>query len=74
MLFPIIIKRDVTECNVDLRNEQIERLRYQISLVQKGQAFLLHAGDCAESFDACTQVSHSYPVPLIKLYRLSIAT
>ena len=35
---------------------QIERLRHQLSLVQKNEAFLLHAGDCAESFDACTQV------------------
>ncbi|EFI28032.1 hypothetical protein CC1G_14057 [Coprinopsis cinerea okayama7 len=33
---------------------QIERLRYQLGLVQRNEAFLLHAGDCAESFDACT--------------------
>jgi 3-deoxy-7-phosphoheptulonate synthase len=38
--------------------QQIERLRYQIGLVQRNEAFLLHAGDCAESFDACTHVSH----------------
>jgi hypothetical protein len=35
---------------------QIERLRHQLALVQKNEAFLLHAGDCAESFAACTQV------------------
>lgn len=35
---------------------QIERLRHQLSLVQRNEAFLLHAGDCAESFDACTNV------------------
>ncbi|KAK0196331.1 hypothetical protein F5146DRAFT_1101369 [Armillaria mellea] len=33
-----------------------ERLRYQLRLVQRNEAFLLHAGDCAESFDACTQI------------------
>ncbi|KAJ7476682.1 DAHP synthetase [Mycena latifolia] len=31
---------------------EIPRLRYQLSLVQRNEAFLLHAGDCAESFDA----------------------
>lgn len=35
---------------------QIERLRSQLSLVERNEAFLLHAGDCAESFDACTHV------------------
>ena len=35
---------------------QIERLRHQLSAVQQNKAFLLHAGDCAESFDACTHV------------------
>lgn len=38
---------------------QIERLRHQLSQVQRGEAFLLHAGDCAESFNACTYVSFS---------------
>ncbi|KZP19399.1 hypothetical protein FIBSPDRAFT_1045579 [Athelia psychrophila] len=33
---------------------EIERLRYQLGQVERGDAFLLHAGDCAESFDACT--------------------
>ena len=36
--------------------QQIERLRHQLTQVQKNKAFLLHAGDCAESFDACTHV------------------
>ena len=35
---------------------EVERLRCQLAQVQTGQAFLLHAGDCAESFDACTHV------------------
>ena len=35
---------------------QIERLRNKLSQVQRNEAFLLHAGDCAESFDACTRV------------------
>lgn len=37
---------------------EIERLRFQLAAVQRNEAFLLHAGDCAESFDACTQVSY----------------
>lgn len=41
-------------------SHQIERLRHQLSQVQKGEAFLLHAGDCAESFDACTQVRQTF--------------
>ena len=40
---------------------QIERLRHQLSQVQGGKAFLLHAGDCAESFDACTHVGLKTP-------------
>ena len=36
---------------------QIERLRFQLAQVQRNQAFLLHAGDCAESFEAVTHVS-----------------
>lgn len=35
---------------------QIERLRHQLAEVQRGEAFLLHAGDCAESFEAVTEV------------------
>ncbi|KAJ3561788.1 hypothetical protein NP233_g9980 [Leucocoprinus birnbaumii] len=35
---------------------EIERLRHQLAQVQRNEAFLLHAGDCAESFDACTHV------------------
>ncbi|CAE6347954.1 unnamed protein product [Rhizoctonia solani] len=38
-------------------DESIERLRHQLTLVQNNQAFLLHAGDCAESFEACTEAS-----------------
>ncbi len=47
-------------------SHKIERLRHQLTQVQKNRAFLLHAGDCAESFDACTHVrsivlpSHSF--------------
>ncbi|EGO19284.1 hypothetical protein SERLADRAFT_411782 [Serpula lacrymans var. lacrymans S7.9] len=37
---------------------EIERLRHQLSAVQRNEAFLLHAGDCAESFDACTQTPY----------------
>jgi hypothetical protein len=44
---------------------QIERLRFQLSLVQRNEAFLLHAGDCAESFDACTHVSCVTCIPNI---------
>ena len=45
-------------CRGNLLNTlfQIERLRHQLSAVQENKAFLLHAGDCAESFDACTHV------------------
>ena len=47
---------------------QIERLRHQLGLVQRNEAFLLHAGDCAESFEACTGVSfvspRTFPSPL----------
>ena len=43
---------------------QIERLRYQLGLVQRNEAFLLHAGDCAESFDACTHVSPRTSLPV----------
>ena len=35
------------------------QLWHQLSLVQKNEAFLLHASDCAESFEACTQVRSS---------------
>lgn len=39
-------------------SHKIERLRHQLTQVQKNRAFLLHAGDCAESFDACTHVRY----------------
>ncbi|EKM54944.1 uncharacterized protein PHACADRAFT_93861 [Phanerochaete carnosa HHB-10118-sp] len=44
---------------------EIERLRHQLSLVQRNEAFLLHAGDCAESFDACTHENISNKIGLI---------
>ncbi|KAJ7759778.1 DAHP synthetase [Mycena maculata] len=49
---------------------EIERLRYQLSLVQRNEAFLLHAGDCAESFDACTHESISAKIGLILSFSL----
>ncbi|KZT24635.1 DAHP synthetase [Neolentinus lepideus HHB14362 ss-1] len=36
---------------------EIDRLRDQLAAVQRNEAFLLHAGDCAESFDACTEAN-----------------
>ncbi|KAF8472403.1 DAHP synthetase [Russula ochroleuca] len=49
---------------------EIERLRYQLTLVQRNEAFLLHAGDCAESFEACTQENISAKVGLILSFSL----
>ncbi|KAF8074186.1 DAHP synthetase [Lyophyllum atratum] len=49
---------------------EIERLRYQLSLVQRNEAFVLHAGDCAESFDACTQENISAKIGLILSFSL----
>ncbi|TFY82300.1 hypothetical protein EWM64_g1719 [Hericium alpestre] len=49
---------------------QIERLRNQLSMVQKNEAFLLHAGDCAESFDACTHENVSAKIGLILSFSL----
>ncbi|TFK33646.1 DAHP synthetase [Crucibulum laeve] len=49
---------------------EIERLRYQIGLVQRNEAFLLHAGDCAESFDACTHENISAKIGLILSFSL----
>ncbi|KAH9957686.1 DAHP synthetase [Russula dissimulans] len=49
---------------------EIERLRHQLTLVQKNEAFLLHAGDCAESFEACTQENISAKVGLILSFSL----
>ncbi|KAI0301683.1 DAHP synthetase [Multifurca ochricompacta] len=49
---------------------EIERLRHQLSLVQRNEAFLLHAGDCAESFEACTQQNISAKVGLILSFSL----
>ena len=54
---------------------KIERLRHQLALVQKNEAFLLHAGDCAESFAACTQVwlSLAEPTTHLSLYQENIS-
>ncbi|KAF9521790.1 DAHP synthetase [Crepidotus variabilis] len=49
---------------------EIERLRQQISLVQRNEAFLLHAGDCAESFDACTHENITSKIGLILSFSL----
>ncbi|KAF8638993.1 hypothetical protein AX17_001795 [Amanita inopinata Kibby_2008] len=49
---------------------EIERLRHQIALAQRNQAFLLHAGDCAESFDACTHENISAKIGLILSFSL----
>lgn len=49
---------------------EIERLRSQLALVQSGKAFILHAGDCAESFDACTHENISNKIGLILSFSL----
>ncbi|KAI9460339.1 DAHP synthetase [Russula earlei] len=49
---------------------EIERLRHQLTLVQRNEAFLLHAGDCAESFEACTQENISAKLGLILSFSL----
>ncbi|KAG8994588.1 hypothetical protein FRB94_009774 [Tulasnella sp. JGI-2019a] len=49
---------------------EIERLRHQLAQVQKGHAFLLHAGDCAESFNACTESNISNKIGLILSFSL----
>jgi len=49
---------------------EIERLRHQLSSVQRNEAFLLHAGDCAESFDAVTYENISNKIGLILSFSL----
>ncbi|KZV93826.1 DAHP synthetase [Exidia glandulosa HHB12029] len=49
---------------------EIERLRHQLALVQQNKAFLLHAGDCAESFDACTHENITAKLGLILSFSL----
>ncbi|CAK5270565.1 unnamed protein product, partial [Mycena citricolor] len=49
---------------------EIERLRHQLSLVQENKSFLLHAGDCAESFDACTHENIAAKIGLILSFSL----
>lgn len=51
-------------------SSEIERLRHQLSAVERGEAFLLHAGDCAESFDACTHGNISAKLGLILSFSL----
>ncbi|KAF7437158.1 hypothetical protein PC9H_003994 [Pleurotus ostreatus] len=51
---------------------EIERLRYQLGRVQNNEAFLLHAGDCAESFDACTHENISSKIGLILSFSLIV--
>ena len=33
---------------------EVEKLKSQLAKAQRGEAFLLQGGDCAESFDECT--------------------
>ncbi|KAF8322585.1 DAHP synthetase, partial [Clavulina sp. PMI_390] len=49
---------------------EIERLRTQLSDVQDNKAFLLHAGDCAESFEACTHENITNKIGLILSFSL----
>ncbi|KAJ7473663.1 DAHP synthetase [Mycena galericulata] len=49
---------------------EIERLRHQLARVQRNEAFLLHAGDCAESFDACTHENIAAKIGLILSFSL----
>ncbi|EJF62195.1 DAHP synthetase [Dichomitus squalens LYAD-421 SS1] len=51
---------------------EIERLRTQLAQVQHNRAFLLHAGDCAESFDACTHENISNKIGLILSFSLIV--
>ncbi|CAE6509358.1 unnamed protein product [Rhizoctonia solani] len=51
-------------------SSRIERLRHQLALVQNNQAFLLHAGDCAESFEACTEQNIRHKLGLILSFSL----
>ncbi|EJT98840.1 DAHP synthetase [Dacryopinax primogenitus] len=49
---------------------EIERLRYHLSRVESGQGFILHAGDCAESFEACTHRNITNKIGLILSFSL----
>ncbi|KIY50015.1 DAHP synthetase [Fistulina hepatica ATCC 64428] len=49
---------------------EIERLRHQLGLVQRNEALLLHAGDCAENFDACTHENIAAKIGLILSFSL----
>jgi len=49
---------------------EIERLRHQLSRVESGQGLILHAGDCAESFEACTHRNITNKIGLILSFSL----
>ncbi len=49
---------------------QIERLRFYLAQVQRNEAFLIHAGDCAEAFDACIHQNISAKIGLILSFSL----
>ncbi|KAG5647382.1 hypothetical protein DXG03_000451 [Asterophora parasitica] len=49
---------------------EIERLRYQLALAHRNEAFVLHAGDCAEGFDACTHENITAKIGLILSFSL----
>ncbi|KAF8624964.1 hypothetical protein AX15_005606 [Amanita polypyramis BW_CC] len=49
---------------------EIDRLRFHLAHVQRNHAFLLHAGDCAESFDACTSDHIAAKIGLILSFSL----
>ncbi|KAF9519749.1 hypothetical protein BS47DRAFT_1324460 [Hydnum rufescens UP504] len=51
-------------------SEVNRRLRHQLSTVQDNMAFLLHAGDCAESFEACTHENITAKIGLILSFSL----
>lgn len=66
---------------------EIEQLRSKLKAVERGEAFILQGGDCAESFDRCTdtvivntlkvmlQMSlvmiHEMDIPLVRIARLA---
>jgi 3-deoxy-7-phosphoheptulonate synthase len=46
--------------------DSIERLRQQLACASRGEALILQAGDCAESFEECTQGKIEGQVSLIR--------
>ncbi|KZO97189.1 DAHP synthetase [Calocera viscosa TUFC12733] len=49
---------------------EIERLRHHLTRVEAGQGLILHAGDCAESFEACTHRNITNKIGLILSFSL----